>query len=109
MTRHVLVLLESLPYPMDPRVRGQVAALREAGFDVTVACPTGPRNGERDVIVDGIRVRRFKAPRAGRGALGSLLESGVAFLRLWVVGRKRKPVPEAYGAHSPAEAPMATP
>ena len=87
MTRHVLVLLEALPYPMDPRVRGQVAALREAGFDVTVACPTGPRNGERDVIVDGVRVRRFKAPRPGRGALGYVLEYGVAFLRLWMIVR----------------------
>jgi glycosyltransferase involved in cell wall biosynthesis len=87
VTRHVLVLLEALPYPMDPRVRGQVAALREAGFDVTVACPTGVRNGERDVVIDGVRVRRFKAPRAGRGALGYLLEYGVAFLRLWLIVR----------------------
>jgi glycosyltransferase involved in cell wall biosynthesis len=87
VTGHVLVLLEALPYPTDPRVRGQVAALREAGFDVTVACPTGVRNGERDVVIDGVRVRRFKAPRAGRGALGYLFEYGVAFLRLWLIVR----------------------
>jgi glycosyltransferase involved in cell wall biosynthesis len=82
VNRHVLVLLEALPYPMDPRVRGQVAALREAGFDVTVACPTGAWPGEDQVIVDGVRVRRFKAPRPGRGAFGYLLEYGVALVRL---------------------------
>lgn len=87
MTRHVLVLVEALPYPTDPRVRSQVAALRAAGFDVTVACPEGPRDRGRDVVVDGVRIRRFRPPPAGRGAVGYLLEYAVAFLRLWRIVR----------------------
>ena len=87
MSRHVLVLLEALPYPTDPRVRSQVVALREAGFEVTVACPTGPGHAKRDEIMDGVRVRRFTAPPAGHSAAGYLLEYGVAFLRLWAIVR----------------------
>lgn len=82
MNRHVLVLLEALPYPMDPRVRAQVAALRDAGFDVTVACPTGRWPDEHEPGGDGVRVRTFKAPRPGRGAAGYVLEYGVALARL---------------------------
>jgi glycosyltransferase involved in cell wall biosynthesis len=91
MSGHVLVLLESLPFAMDPRVRGQVAALREAGFDVTVACPTGCRPGERDLVADGVRVRRFPAPRPGRGPLGYVREYAVALTRLgWLVRAVRR-------------------
>jgi glycosyltransferase involved in cell wall biosynthesis len=82
MSSHVLVLVESLPYPLDPRVRAQVAALREAGYDVTVACPTAAGYEERDAILDGVRIRRFRAPRPPGGALGYIREYAVAFVRL---------------------------
>ena len=92
MSRHVLVLLEALPYPMDPRVRAQVAALRDAGFDVTVACPDVPGD-PRDDVIDGVRVPWFRAPPGGRGAVGYVREYGVAFVRLAAlvraVGRER--------------------
>jgi glycosyltransferase involved in cell wall biosynthesis len=87
MSLHVLVLLEGLPYPMDPRVRAQVAALRDAGHDVTVACPTGLGHDEREVVLDGVRVRRFAAPPGGRGALGYLREYVVAYARLRAIVR----------------------
>lgn len=82
MSRHVLVLMEGLPYPLDPRVRAQVAALRDAGFEVTVACPTGLGHDEPEAVLDGVRVRRFEAPRGGRGALGYLREYATAYMRL---------------------------
>jgi glycosyltransferase involved in cell wall biosynthesis len=79
--------MEGLPYPLDPRVRGQVAALREAGYDVTVACPTGFGHDERDVVLDGVRVRRFAAPPGGRGAPGYVREYVAAFARLGAIVR----------------------
>jgi glycosyltransferase involved in cell wall biosynthesis len=82
VSRHVLVLLEALPYSMDPRVRAQVAALRDAGFDVTVACPTGGRPEAGELGDEGLRVRCFKAPRPGRGAVGYVREYGLALARL---------------------------
>jgi glycosyltransferase involved in cell wall biosynthesis len=93
MSRHALILMEGLPYPVDPRVRAQAAALREAGFEVTVGCPTGLGHDELDVVLDGIRVRRFAAPHGGRGALGYVREYATAFVRLRAlvraVGRER--------------------
>lgn len=79
---HVLVLSEGLPYPFDPRIRAQVAALVEAGCEVTVTGPTGPGAGALDETVGGVRVLRFRAPAGGRGAAGYLREYGVACVRL---------------------------
>ncbi|HEY7074361.1 MAG TPA: glycosyltransferase family 4 protein [Solirubrobacteraceae bacterium] len=87
MSGHVLVLMEGLPYPLDPRVRAQVAALREAGFEVTVACPTGHGHDEPDLTLDGVRVLRFVAPPGGRGAFGYLREYAIAFWRLRAIVR----------------------
>jgi glycosyltransferase involved in cell wall biosynthesis len=82
MSGHVLVLVEALPYPLDPRVRAQVAALRDAGHEVTVVSPTGEGERESDVMRDGVRVRSFLAPTAGSGALGYVREYAVALLRM---------------------------
>jgi glycosyltransferase involved in cell wall biosynthesis len=84
--RHALVLLEALSYRLDPRVRAQAAALRDAGWDVTVACPDAPGD-PRDEVVDGIRLRRFRAPPGGRGAAGYLREYGLACVRLTALAR----------------------
>lgn len=82
MSGHVLVLVEALPYPLDPRVRAQVAALREAGHEVTVVSPAGEGDGGRDAIRDGVRIRSFAAPAPGSGALGYVREYAVALLRM---------------------------
>ena len=82
MSGHVLVLLEALPYSMDPRVRAQVAALRDADFEVTVACPTGGRPEAGQLGHEGLRVRCFKAPRPGRSGAGYVREYGLALARL---------------------------
>jgi glycosyltransferase involved in cell wall biosynthesis len=86
VSRHALVLLEALPYRLDPRVRAQAAALRDAGWDVTVAGPDAP--GEpRDETVEGIRLRRFRTPPGGRGIGGYLREYGLAYVRLRSLAR----------------------
>jgi glycosyltransferase involved in cell wall biosynthesis len=54
----------------------------EAGYDVTVVCPTGPRSPERSVTLDGVRVLRFEAPPPGRNVLDYLREYVLAFARL---------------------------
>jgi glycosyltransferase involved in cell wall biosynthesis len=87
MTGHALVLVEALPYPVDPRVRAQVAALRQLGLDVTVACPTGLGHEQREITLDGVRVRRFAAPPPGAGVAGYLREYGLAFARLRALAR----------------------
>ena len=41
MKRHILILVENLSVPFDRRVWQESRALVEAGFSVTVICPTG--------------------------------------------------------------------
>jgi glycosyltransferase involved in cell wall biosynthesis len=82
MSAHVLVLMEGMPYPFDPRVRAEVAALREAGYAVTVAGPTGYGHEVSEEMLDGVRVVRFRPGQPGRRALGYLREYATAWLRL---------------------------
>jgi glycosyltransferase involved in cell wall biosynthesis len=80
--RHVVFLVENQPYPYDPRVRGQIEALRATGCDLTVLGPTGYGYESRSEVLDGVAVHRFEMPPAGRGVVGYAREFGVAMLRL---------------------------
>lgn len=82
MKRHVLFLIENQPYPYDPRVRGQAAALVAAGYRVTVVAPSGAGFESPDEALDGVRVRRYRAPVPGRGIPSYAYEYLVSCLRL---------------------------
>jgi glycosyltransferase involved in cell wall biosynthesis len=88
MSAHVLVVMEALPHPFDVRVRAEVAALREAGYAVTVAGPTGYGHEAPEETLDGVKVVRFRPAPPGRGALGYLREYATAWLRLRKVVRR---------------------
>ena len=88
MSKRILVILEPLPYPFDARVRAEVEALIDAGYEVTVACPTGFGLSSLEEEVGGVRVLRFPAPPGGLGVVGYLREYGVAQLRLRRLVRK---------------------
>jgi glycosyltransferase involved in cell wall biosynthesis len=78
MARKVLMIVENLPVPRDRRVWQEACALRDAGWGVSVICPTGggcPRGHE---VVDGIDVWRHPLPPDGEGPLGYLREYGMA-------------------------------
>ena len=111
MSAHVLVLMEALPYPLDVRVRAEVAALREAGYEVTVAGPTGYGYDALEEVLDGVRVMRFPAPPAGRRAPGYLREYAVAWLRLGRLVRRihrKHPVDLAFVCNPPDVAVLLT-
>lgn len=82
MSKHVLILMEGLPYPFDPRVRAQVQALTDANYRVTVVGPTGYGFEAPAETLDGVRVLRYRTPPGGRGALGYLREYATAWQRL---------------------------
>jgi len=75
------MLLENETYPEDSRVRKEARALVAAGHDVTVLAPRRPGQAA-DEIIDGVRVERYRRPTAEGGALGYLLEYGVAHAQL---------------------------
>jgi glycosyltransferase involved in cell wall biosynthesis len=77
-SRRVLFLVENLPSPFDRRVWQEACALRDAGWGVSIVCPTGKGYEKRFERLDGIDIRRYRLPTEGEGALGYLLEYSVA-------------------------------
>jgi glycosyltransferase involved in cell wall biosynthesis len=79
--RHILILVENLSVPFDRRVWQESRALVEAGFEVTVICPTGTnQDREREAVVEGVRILRYPLRAATGGPLGYIREYTVA---LW--------------------------
>ena len=68
--RRVLIVVENLPVPLDRRVWLEATALTEAGYQVSVICPTGKGwNAPREDI-DGIAIYRYpEPPEAHSGAV----------------------------------------
>ena len=81
MRRHILILVENLSVPFDRRVWQESRALVDAGFEVTVICPTGAnQDREREAVIEGVRILRYPLRAATGGPLGYLREYTVA---LW--------------------------
>ena len=76
--RKVLIIVENLPVPFDRRVWQEARALRAAGAEVAVICPTGKGYTARYEHLDGIHIYRHPLPLDAGGALGYLLEYGAA-------------------------------
>lgn len=74
INNRILILLENQAFPNDPRVRREADALVDAGYDVTVVCPTRAYAPERELTIDGVRILRFEAPPGGHGIIAYLRE-----------------------------------
>lgn len=83
--RRVLFLVENLPSPFDRRVWQEACALRDAGYAVSIVCPTGRGFEKRFERIDGIDIRRYALPTEGEGALGYLVEYAVALFWSFVL------------------------
>jgi glycosyltransferase involved in cell wall biosynthesis len=91
--RRVLILVENLPSPFDRRVWQEAGALRDAGYGVSIVCPTGKGCEKSYEVIDGIHIWRYGLPREGAGALGYLVEYSAAlfftfFLSLRVLWKR---------------------
>jgi glycosyltransferase involved in cell wall biosynthesis len=89
MKKGVLILVENLPSPFDRRVWQEAGALRDAGYTVSIICPTGKGFEKKREDIDGIAIYRYNLPVEAEGALGYALEYGAAlfwtFLLSWRV------------------------
>lgn len=74
----VLILVENLPVPFDRRVWQEACTLRDAGWTVSVICPTGKGCEKKFEAIDDIHVYRYNLPLEAAGAPGYLLEYGAA-------------------------------
>jgi glycosyltransferase involved in cell wall biosynthesis len=87
--RRVLFIVENLPSPFDRRVWQEATTLHEAGYEVSIICPTGKGYEGKYELIDGIHIYRHGLPLEAEGALGYLTEYTVAlfweFVLAWRV------------------------
>lgn len=77
----VLMVVENNPFPDDPRVRHEAAALRDSGRQVSVIAPR--RQGQhRSEVVDGITVHRYRPGPTVSGPKGYAIEYGIAAAKI---------------------------
>jgi glycosyltransferase involved in cell wall biosynthesis len=78
--KRVLMLVENLPSPFDRRVWQEATTLRDAGYVVSIVCPTGQGCEKRFEQIEGIEIWRYRLPVEADGALGYALEYAAALL-----------------------------
>lgn len=86
--RRVLVIVENLPSPFDRRVWQESTTLRDAGYEVTIICPTGKGYESKYEVIDGIHIYRHDLPVEAEGALGYALEYSSALFWEFVLAWK---------------------
>ncbi len=77
--KHVVLCVQNLSVPQDPRVWREAQALRAAGYRVSVICPLGPNRNRRERI-DGVAIHRYRGPVDTTSRLGYLTETACALL-----------------------------
>jgi glycosyltransferase involved in cell wall biosynthesis len=82
------MLVENLPSPFDRRVWQEANALRDAGYVVSIICPTGKGYEKKFEEIDGIAIYRYNLPFEADGALGYLLEYSTALFRTFLLSWK---------------------
>ncbi|HEV8260081.1 MAG TPA: glycosyltransferase WbuB, partial [Burkholderiales bacterium] len=76
--RRVLILVENLPSPFDRRVWQEACALRDAGYVVSIICPTARGYERKFEAIGGIHIYRYSLPVEASGAAGYALEYAIA-------------------------------
>ncbi|TMC19370.1 MAG: glycosyltransferase family 4 protein [Chloroflexi bacterium] len=80
--RKVLMLVENLPVPADPRVWAEATTLRDAGFQVSIICPKGPiKHQEAYICIDRISIYRYQLPASSNNFTSYFAEFGTALLK----------------------------
>jgi len=88
LSKKILFLVENLPSPFDRRVWQEACALRNAGYTVSIVCPTGRGYEQRFEVIDDIHIWRYDLPVEGEGALGYVLEYATALFWSFVLSLK---------------------
>jgi glycosyltransferase involved in cell wall biosynthesis len=83
--RRILMLVENLPSPFDRRVWQEATTLRDAGYTVSIICPTGKGYEKKFELLEGIAIWRYDLPLEGAGARGYALEYSAALLQTFAL------------------------
>src|SRR3954464_2223481 len=88
--RRILILVENLPSPFDRRVWQEATTLRDAGYGVSIICPTGKGCEKKFESIDGIDIWRYDLPHEAEGARGYRIEYGAALACTFILSFKAK-------------------
>ena len=80
----VLMLVENGPYIADIRLKQEVKALLEEGYQVSVVCPCR-KNGPFYEVLNGVHLYCFPMPNHSGGVLGYLLEFGYGLAAMFIL------------------------
>ena len=83
--RRVLILVENLPSPFDRRVWQEACTLRDAGYAVSIICPTGPGCERKFEVIDAIHIYRYRLPLEASGAAAYALEYASAIAKTFLL------------------------
>ena len=84
-----LLISENAPVPADRRVWNESRALRDAGWEVVVACARDPGGAQpASELLEGIEIHRYELEPSGGGAADYLREYGQASWRLRALIRR---------------------
>lgn len=87
-TRKVLMVVENLSVPTDPRVWAEATALRDYNYQVHIICPKGSiRDRESYACMDNIHIYRYQLP-AATNKYAYILEYSVALLKTFWLSLK---------------------
>lgn len=81
----ILFIVENLPSPFDRRVWQEATTLRDAGYEVSIICPTGKGYEKKREVIDGIHIYRHNLPTEASGPLGYALEYSAALFWQFVL------------------------
>ena len=85
----VLVLVENNSAPSDRRVWAESRSLVEAGYSVTIVCPTGRTKDTASYeSVDGVEIHRYRPREARRAPWGYAIEYGSAIRQMRKIVRR---------------------
>jgi glycosyltransferase involved in cell wall biosynthesis len=76
----VLMLVENISVPGDPRVWAEATTLRDAGILVSIICPKGKNQQESYTCLEGIHIYRYRLPVQAASVKGYCAEYGIALL-----------------------------
>jgi len=103
--RHILIVVENLPVPLDRRVWLEATTLIREGYEVSVISPMGRGWTKPYEVIDGVHIyRHSEPPEAHSGAVAYAREYGHAmwhWFRLARVVRKRRKFDVIQGCNPP--------
>lgn len=103
--RHILIVVENLPVPLDRRVWLEATTLQQAGYEVSIISPMGRGWDAPYEIIDGVHIyRHSEPPEAHSGAVAyarEYLHAMWFWFRLAAKVWKRRPFEVIQGCNPP--------